>query len=152
MLYLKADVTKPLSYISCGQFVKGGDWIHDKRSIDSFEMIYGIKGCAYIQQDENKFEVTPGKTLLLLPGHIHKGYKKSESEISFYWMHFQCADNFEILTGKTAQSLMFLLTSESYLNKSCHFVIIPVFLSPMKVKSLRYKYGNYCIAPIQKTI
>ena len=130
MLYLKADVTKPLSYISCGQFVKDGNWIHEKRNIDSFEIIYGIKGCAYIQQDEDKFEVTPGQALLLLPGHVHKGYKQSEGEVSFYWMHFKCADNFELLSSKAAQSLMFPLTSGSYLNKACHFVMIPVFFKP----------------------
>lgn len=136
MLYLKADVTRPLSYISCGQFIKDGNWIHDKRNIDSFEIIYGIKGCAYIQQDEDKFEVTPGKALLLLPGHVHKGYKESESEVSFYWMHFKCTDNFELLSSKAAQSLMFPLISGSYLNKSCHFIMIPVFFKPNESEKL----------------
>jgi AraC-like DNA-binding protein len=136
MLYLRADVTNPLSYISCGQFVKDGNWIHDKRNIDSFEIIYGIKGCAYIQQDDDKFEVTPGKTLLLLPGHVHKGYKESEGEVSFYWMHFKCVDNFEMLSSKAAQSIMFPLTSDSYLNKSCHFVMIPVFFKPNESEKL----------------
>lgn len=136
MLYLKSDVTKPLSYISCGQFVKDNHWIHEKRNIDSFEIIYGIKGCAYIQQDDDKFEVTPGKTLLLLPGHIHKGYQESEGEVSFYWMHFKCTDHFDILNSKAAQSLMLPLTSGSYLNNSCHFVMIPVFFKPNESEKL----------------
>jgi|WetSurMetagenome_2_1015567.scaffolds.fasta_scaffold227966_2 AraC-like DNA-binding protein len=136
MLYLKADVTKPLSYISCGQFIKDGNWIHDKRNIDSFEIIYGVKGCAYIQQDDDRFEVTPGKALLLLPGHEHKGYKESESEVSFYWMHFKCAESFELLCDKAAQSLMFPLASGSYLNNSCHFVMIPVFFKPNESEKL----------------
>jgi AraC-like DNA-binding protein len=136
MLYLKADVTKPLSYISCGQFVKDSNWIHEKRNLDSFEIIYGVRGCAYIQQDEDKFEVTPGKALLLLPGHVHKGYKESDGEVSFYWMHFHCADNSEILTSKAAQSLMFPLTSGAYFNNSCRFVIIPVFFKPNESEKL----------------
>ncbi len=153
MLYLKADVTKPLSYISCGQFVKDANWIHEKRNLDSFEIIYGIKGCAYIQQDEDKYEVTPGKTLLLLPGHIHKGYKESENELSFYWIHFQCAD-FEILTSKAAQSLMFPLTSGSYLNNTCHFILVPVFFKSNESEKLviqirqllHHAYSANCMA------
>ena len=136
MLYLKADVTKPVSYISCGQFVSDGNWIHDKRNIDSFEIIYGLKGCVYMQQDDERFEVAPGKVLLLLPGHEHKGYKESESEVSFYWIHFKCGDTFELLPDKAAQSLMFPLSSGAYLNNTCHFVMVPVFFRPNESEKL----------------
>lgn len=61
-----------------------------ERKIDSYELICGLKGCAYIEQDGERFEVTPGRTLLLLPGRVHRGYRPSEGEVSFYWMHFLC--------------------------------------------------------------
>ncbi|HEX3038038.1 MAG TPA: AraC family transcriptional regulator [Oscillospiraceae bacterium] len=136
MLYLKADVTTPLSYISCGQFLSSGNWMHAKRNIDSFELIYGIKGCAYIQQDEDKYEITEGTALLLLPGHVHMGYQESIGEVSFYWMHFQCAGNFELLNSKIAQMQISSLTPGSYLNNSYHFITIPVLFKTNKNEKL----------------
>ena len=135
MLYLKADVTIPLSFISCGQFANSG-WIHEKRTIDSFEVIYGIKGCAYIQQDAEQYAVTPGQALLLLPGHPHRGYRESEEEVSFYWMHFRCADGFELLADKAAQSLLYPLASNAYLNSASSSVLIPGFFKPAESERL----------------
>lgn len=136
MLYLKTNVTEPLSYISCGQFVSSGNWIHDKRNLDSFEIIYGIKGCAYIKQDDEQFEVTPGKILLLLPGHTHQGYKVSEGDVSFFWIHFKCPKGYEILKEKSAQSILFSLQKGPYLQGLCDFVIVPVFFRPNETEKL----------------
>lgn len=90
MRYLKIDVHEPLTCVSCGQFLSPGGWTHATRTIESYEVIYGIRGRAYIQQEGQPFEVAPGKALLLLPGRTHGGYRPSEGEVSFYWMHFSC--------------------------------------------------------------
>jgi AraC-like DNA-binding protein len=135
MLYLKADVVKPFSFISCGQFVNAG-WQHDKRTLDSFEVIFGVRGCAYIQQDEEKYEVTPGKALLLLPGHTHKGYRRSEEEVSFYWFHFRCTENIELLTDKAALPLLRSLTSDYYRNDARQFIVLPGFFTPAESEKL----------------
>lgn len=136
MLYLKADVTKPLSYISCGNFIYDCNWIHTKRNLDSFELIYVLKGCAYIQQYNEKFEVTAGKSLSLLPGHVHMGYQETKGEVSFYWIHFKCGEPFKILSDKTIQPDVMPLTVGSYINNSYYHVIIPLLFKPAESEKL----------------
>ena len=124
MLYFQTNVTQPLFYISCGQFVNT-NWMHMKRSIDSFEIIYGLKGCLYIQQDGVLYEVTKGKSLLILPNHTHGGYRISEKEVSFYWMHFKCPEPFRLIDSKIfGQTHNFL---QGTLNDT---ITIPVFFEP----------------------
>jgi AraC-like DNA-binding protein len=128
MFYLKTNVVKPLHYISCGQFVNT-DWIHEKRCIDSFEIIYGIKGCLYMQQDDVLYEVTEGKSLLILPGHIHGGYQKSRSEVSFYWMHFTCQDSFNLTDSNSVLPGL-------YPGDSSGIITVPVFFTPRESERL----------------
>lgn len=64
MNFLKASIKKPLSFLSCGHFVTTEKWVHDTRTIDSFEIIIGVNGTAYIEQDGTKYEVKPGSVLL----------------------------------------------------------------------------------------
>ena len=40
-----------IKWISSGKFVSRGEWIHPDRIIDSYEIIFVIKGTVYI--DEN---------------------------------------------------------------------------------------------------
>jgi len=129
MCYLKADITKPFHYISCGQFINS-HWIHEQRCIDSFEIIYGTKGCLYIQQDGTSYEVTEGKSLLLLPGHIHRGYRTSEDEVSFYWIHFKCSGNFSFLNGNSTGAAGIPYFSWCTGEESSCCAEVPVFFEP----------------------
>lgn len=133
MEYLLADISQPLSFVSCGHFVSDGEWLHDKRSLDSFEIIIGTKGKFYMQQDEKRYEVTPGKVLVLCPGRTHLGYKKSQGEVSFYWLHFNCK-NFkgesEIISREYAAQLARPLKVNPGYNGLATSALVPIFSSP----------------------
>lgn len=136
MQFLRAKIEKPLSYLSCGQFVSDGPWIHERRVIESFEVIIGLKGTAYIQQDDVKYEVRSGDVLLLLPGHIHLGYSVSETNASFYWLHFLIRDQFELLEQKEAYSVISPLKTNPYTSRLNESIIVPVFSSLENMEKL----------------
>lgn len=136
MNYLKAKICEPLNFIVCGQFMSEANWTHIKRSIDNFEIILGINGTAYIQQGNEKYEVTPGKILLLSPGYIHQGYAPSEAGTSFYWMHFLCKGEYSILQEKDALIELSPLLTKPYFSKVAESMVIPTFFSSENFEKL----------------
>lgn len=134
MFYFKASLDRPFSYISSGQFISEGNWIHNKRNMDSFEIIIGVKGTAYIMQDEIKYEVVPSSVLLLLPGHTHTGYRHSTGETSFYWLHFYCHGQNSILNRRDALDEISPLNSTPYFNKLNDSIMLPVFWQPESIE------------------
>lgn len=76
-------------YISAGKFISQGAWIHPDRTIDSYEIIFVIKGNVYINEGGKEYALKENDILLLEPNVRHFGYKKSE-DTSFYWMHWSC--------------------------------------------------------------
>jgi AraC-like DNA-binding protein len=128
MYYLKAIIKEQVSFISCGHFISDEPWIHSKRNLDSFEVIICTRGTVFIQQDDERFEVTEGSFLLLLPGHTHRGYAISEQAVSFYWMHFKCRGEYEVLDEKAAVTLMNPLKINPSFGGLADSVLVPVFL------------------------
>lgn len=128
MIFLKASIKKPLSFLSCGHFVATEKWAHARRTIDNFEIIIGVNGTAYIEQDKTKYEVKPGSALLLLPGHDHGGYAFSEPNTSFYWLHFLCNEEYSILDEREAYVQVSPLKSNPYTNKLNENILIPTYL------------------------
>ncbi len=134
MLYFKASLEKPFTYISSGQFISDGNWIHSKRNMDSYEIIIGVKGTAFIMQDDIKYEVVPSSVLLLLPGHTHTGYRHSTGETSFYWLHFYCHGQNSILNRMDALNEISPLNSTPYFNKLNDSIMLPVFWQPESIE------------------
>ncbi|WP_163195395.1 AraC family transcriptional regulator [Clostridium thermarum] len=129
MDYLKANISEPLNFVACGNFISEENWSHMKRINDNFEIIIGINGTAYIQQDHEKYEITPGKVLLLFPGRVHKGYSPSRAGTSFYWMHFLCKDEYSVLQEKEARMELAPLQTNPYFSKVKESLSIPTFFS-----------------------
>ncbi len=77
-----------LQYVSSGRFFSEEEWIHPKRVIESYEIIYVVEGCVYIQEEEERFILKKGEILILQPNKTHFGYQKSVGKTSFYWLHF----------------------------------------------------------------
>ena len=75
-----------IKWISSGKFVSRGEWIHPDRIIDSYEIIFVIKGTVYIDENGTKHKLEKNDILLLEPHLRHFGYKTSENT-SFYWLH-----------------------------------------------------------------
>lgn len=126
MQFFKTKIDKPLTFVSCGQFISTEKWIHSKRVIDSFELIIVLKGTLYMQQENERYELKAGDTMLLVPGLCHFGYSASEGEMSFYWFHFYCIAPFSILDSREAFFEKSPLVSNEYFNKFNESILIPI--------------------------
>ncbi len=77
-----------LTYQYGGSFSSPGPWLHQKRVIDTYELILMLKGEAYLQEGVHRYSLKPNDYLLLHPGIPHEGWKRSLSPVAFYWLHF----------------------------------------------------------------
>lgn len=136
MYYLKADIQKPLRFLSSGIFSCDSVWKHSERIIDSFEIIIGIRGNVYIQQDEDSFAVGEGDCLVLLPGHTHKGYADSSKGTSFFWQHFLCSGDYTILNEKDAHEEIKLNSNNPYFTGFENKVLLPDFYHTLNQERL----------------
>lgn len=79
---------KYFSYDMIGEFHSSGEWIHPKRRINSFEIIFVLNGTVYIAEEKQEYILQKNQLLVLEPYKEHYGYKKTSENISFYWFHF----------------------------------------------------------------
>lgn len=101
MIFINND-TK-LEYVSSGLFSTEQKWIHPRRTIDSYEIIYVTEGKVYIEEDGVEYSLSQGDALLLYPGVMHTGSRMSEGETKFFWLHFK-TDNIECFGMKKTVS------------------------------------------------
>jgi AraC-like DNA-binding protein len=94
MFNLDISEVPRIKYISSGKFVSDDEWIHPRRIIDSYEIIYVVEGCVYIQEEDKVYTLKTGEILILQPYKTHFGYNKSSLSTSFYWVHFLDVDNY----------------------------------------------------------
>ena len=127
MEVIKLAMEKPVVHLYSGQFISTGSFVHESRVMDSFEIIIGIKGTLYIEQDDTQYEVSPGDVLLLLSGHRHGGYRASEEELSFYWLHFTNNELYKIIDEKEFLSDIALLKNNPYFQGLENTAYIPIF-------------------------
>lgn len=78
---------KTIKYISCGNFISEGEWIHPDRSIDSYEIIYVTKGKIYINENDVDYAIGKQEFLILDPNVRHYGYQHS-CDVEFLWLHW----------------------------------------------------------------
>lgn len=81
-----------LKYVSAGLFSTAKKWIHPRRIIDSFEIIYVTQGEVYIEENGINYHLKRGDALLLEPEKIHTGTVTSEGTTEFFWVHFLTDD------------------------------------------------------------
>lgn len=85
---IKFDDGKYFAYDMIGEFRSSGEWIHPKRNIKSYELIFVLDGNLYIAEENTKFVVKKNEFIVLEPFKEHYGYKKVSQYTSFYWFHF----------------------------------------------------------------
>ncbi len=136
MYYLRANIERPLQLVSSGIFTADSVWSHTERVIDSFEIIMGIRGNVYLQQEEESFVVGEGDCLLLLPGHTHKGYASSPRGTSFFWLHFYCDENHTVLSEKDALEEIRLAYNNPYFTGFENNILLPSFFHPPNTERL----------------
>lgn len=76
-------------YVSAGEFVSSGEWIHPERIIDSHELILVTRGEVYIRESGEDYVLSVGDCLLLEAGKRHVGSRRSMGATSFMWFHFR---------------------------------------------------------------
>lgn len=65
------------------------EWIHPCRIEETYEIIYMVRGVAFMTEDGEAFTLNKGDLKILRPGLLHKGISKSTEPTSFYWHHFK---------------------------------------------------------------
>lgn len=70
-----------------GKFVSRNKWIHPDRIIDTYEIIFVIKGNVYINENGKDYNIKKNEILILEPNLRHYGYKPSE-DTEFFWLHW----------------------------------------------------------------
>lgn len=97
MSYILADVRVPVKFISAGIFKsQDGNFMHPSRVINSFEIMLGIEGVTYIEEEGRQYEVEKNDLLILYPGINHRGYRQSGKVAMFYWAHFLFEEQFSL--------------------------------------------------------
>ena len=71
-----------------GLFIARGIGRHPSRRLPSYEIIFVRSGVLEIQEEEKKFSVHPGESLLLWAGRRHLGSADSLPGLEFFWVHF----------------------------------------------------------------
>jgi AraC-like DNA-binding protein len=99
------DIDNLPTYESGGRFMSRGGWSHQRREIDSFELLVGIEGAAYLEQGDCRYELIPGSALFFLPNLCHGGYALSHGPVSFYWFHFRLPKTEEVSVRGLRQTM-----------------------------------------------
>lgn len=79
----------PITPQNGGLFISRGVGMHPVRIIDSHELLFVRKGHLGMFEQQRKFDLGPGQTLLLRPGRKHGGTLPYPPDLSFYWVHFK---------------------------------------------------------------
>ena len=85
-----------LQFSYMGYFVGEKDWIHPCFTLDTYEIIFVTGGTVYIREGDTDYTLNKGDAIILRPGVMHKGFKRSD-DTSFFWLHFY-SNNFEGFT------------------------------------------------------
>jgi len=89
MLHLLSDNKYPLKYISSGHLLSEDSFLHPKRNLDTFVLLYGLKGKMDIYQGDSCWTLAPNQYIILFPGIDHGGVTPTQGELSYLWCHFQ---------------------------------------------------------------
>lgn len=71
-----------------GLLVSRGVGGHELRICSDFELIFVRSGELQMREDERRFTVQAGETLLLWPGRRHWGTVDYPPDLEFFWLHF----------------------------------------------------------------
>ncbi len=116
MNFVLGNISHPVIFYAAGRFISPENWIHSERKLESHELIIMLKGKLFIQQGDEKYILSKGDMLFLLPGFIHKGYARSEKGTSFYWFHFAFKDGYRLVSRDEAQEKFSIHRAGNYLS------------------------------------
>jgi AraC-like DNA-binding protein len=86
--HLVLDLNPPLTARNAGLFISRGQGRHQDRVIDSYELIFVRQGRLGMYEEQRRFVLNAGQSLLLWPGRRHGGTENYPRDLSFYWIHW----------------------------------------------------------------
>ncbi|RCW77239.1 AraC family transcriptional regulator [Saliterribacillus persicus] len=134
MSYMKLNIDKPVQFISGGQFISEVKWQHEKRVIDSYEMIISVNETLYIEQNSIKYALKPGEILFIYPGSMHRGYRLCNPEVSFYWFHFTSHD--VVIGDEMDQELMMRIRTQPEMSHMITDIYLPKYSFPIGIERI----------------
>lgn len=109
------------SYYMSGELDTQEPYIHMKRTMKSYELIFVTKGILYMEENGIQYELSQNQMIILEPDKLHRGYKIHEGGTGFYWFHYN-ADNlpipFKTYTGKEYHETKALLKKMFHVSKT----------------------------------
>jgi len=85
---LQSLIDLPIVAEGAGLFISRGMGSHPDRVIDSFELIYVRDGALEMFEEDARFVIAAGQSIILRPGRRHGGGAPYDSRLSYYWVHF----------------------------------------------------------------
>jgi len=115
------------TFIKMGEafFTKGKK--HFKRTFVVFDLIYVSKGCLYMSEDQEEFEIREGNYIVLVPGLEHYGYKGCECDTAWYWLHFKIEGAYSITDKKEISWSDIKVHEGDFVEPNQYFFRIPRF-------------------------
>lgn len=139
-MYFFADtISKPLKYVSCGKLENSDGFLHKARCLNTFVILVSLAGKLYLMEDEYKYTLEPGQFMLLQPGRLHRGYKKSEGLVSYYWCHFSVDDGYQLLNESDAIRMLSESASDRLISRDIYFIPTHGTISNSSLIILQYR-------------
>jgi len=91
---------------NCGVAILNPGWIHPERTLHTSVLILGKKSRVEIKEDSEVFSIEPEKFTILPVECTHKGIKHITEPTSYYWIHFTCAEEPQILNEREALEVL----------------------------------------------
>lgn len=77
-------------YIIGGYTVAPSGRKHPSRcNINVFDLLVVTRGCLYMGEEDQHYEVSAGHALILRPDAHHYATRACEEQTAYYWIHFQ---------------------------------------------------------------
>lgn len=77
-----------IKYVDSGVLRSSGSWLHKKRFLDKYELIYVSAGSLYLYTGQSKVVLHTGQLIILSPFQTIEGYRPSLQNLSFFWVTF----------------------------------------------------------------
>lgn len=123
------SLSSPATYISGGWFSSEETWCHPTRRLDTYVLIIGVRGDAYIRVGDKLHTVNPGDVMIQPPGIQHAGYKKSKN-VSYLWFHF--------LAGITAADYKNTSEIPLFMHSTAHSRLIQLGIQLLHIDQAKY--------------
>ena len=92
MRYFEQNHNAKIQFHICGTLINNQNFIHSKRCLKENVLILVKSGTLFINSNNHNYEVKENQFILLSSGEEHFGFKKSENNLSYYWIHFSSED------------------------------------------------------------